>query len=36
MQVIRGLWSTAGIADEVVELFARHAVGAVNTRSYER
>src|SRR5687768_11211928 len=25
-QVIRGMWSTAGIADEVVEIFARHAV----------
>lgn len=36
VQVIRGLWSTAGIADEVVEVFARHAVSAVNTRSYER
>ena len=36
VQVIRGLWSTAGIADEVIEVFARHAVGAVNTRSYER
>ena len=29
-QMIRGLWSTAGIADEVVEVFARHAVGALN------
>jgi hypothetical protein len=36
LQVIRGLWSTAGIADEVVDVFARHAVGAVNTRSYQR
>ncbi|HJU41280.1 MAG TPA: hypothetical protein VJ691_00640 [Vicinamibacterales bacterium] len=36
LQVIRGLWSTAGIVDEVVEVFARHAVGAVNTRAYER
>ena len=35
-QVIRGLWSTAGIADEIVEIFARHAVSAVNIRSYER
>ena len=34
-QVIRGLWSTAGIADEVVEVFGRHAVGALNLRSYE-
>ena len=34
-QVIRGLWSTAGIADEVVEVFGRHAVGALNLRGYE-
>jgi hypothetical protein len=34
-QVIRGLWSTAGIADEVVEVFGRHAVGALNIRGYE-
>lgn len=35
-QVIRGLWSAAGIADEVVEVFARHAVGNVNAKAYER
>ena len=35
LQVIRGLWSTAGIADEVVEVFARHAVSAVNARAFE-
>jgi hypothetical protein len=34
-QVLRGLWSTAGIADEVVEVFGRHAVGALNLRGYE-
>ena len=34
-QVIRGMWSTAGIADEVVEIFARHAVAGVNVRGYE-
>jgi hypothetical protein len=34
-QVIRGLWSTAGIADEVVEMFGRHAVAGVNVRGYE-
>lgn len=34
-QVVRGLWSTAGIGDEVVEVFARHAVGIVNARSFE-
>ena len=36
LQVIRGLWSTAGIADEVVEVFARHAVSGVHITSYER
>ena len=35
-EVIRGLWSTAGIADEVAELFARHAESAVSVRPYER
>ena len=34
-QIIRGLWSTAGIADEVVEVFGRHSVGTPNLRSYE-
>jgi hypothetical protein len=36
LQVIRGLWSTASIADEVVEVFARHALGVVDARAYER
>ena len=36
LRVIRGLWSTASIADEVVEIFARHAVGVVDARAYER
>jgi hypothetical protein len=36
MKVIRGLWSTASIADEVVEVIARHAVGVVDVRAYER
>ena len=35
LQVIRGLWSTAGIADEVVDVFARQAVHAVHTKAYE-
>jgi hypothetical protein len=35
LQVIRGLWSTAGIADEVVEVFARHASGVIDARAYE-
>jgi hypothetical protein len=34
-QVKRGLWSTAGIADEVVEVFAREAVSTLNVRAYE-
>jgi hypothetical protein len=36
LQVVRGLWSTASIADEVVEVFARHAAGVVDARAYER
>jgi len=35
-QIVRGPWSTAGIGDEVVEVFARHAVGPVSARAYER
>jgi hypothetical protein len=34
-QVLRGLWSTAGITDEVVEVIARHAVPDAHVRSYE-
>lgn len=34
-QVVRGLWSTASISDEVVEVFARQAVGIVNARPFE-
>lgn len=34
-RVIRGLWSSAGIADEVVEIFGRHAVAALDARSFE-
>jgi hypothetical protein len=34
-QMIRGLWSIAGIVDEVVEVFGRHAVAALSLRSYE-
>jgi hypothetical protein len=33
--VIRGLWSTASIGDEVAELFARHAAPGVELRTYE-
>lgn len=34
-QVIRGTWSTAGLGDEVVEVFARHAMPGVQVRDYE-
>ncbi len=33
-QVIRGLWSTASIIDEVLELFARQTSGAMETQPY--
>src|SRR5688572_1545252 len=35
IQVLRGLWSTAGIADEVVEIFARHGGHHVEVRPFE-
>jgi hypothetical protein len=35
IQVVRGLWSTAGIADEVVEVFARHGGYHVEARPFE-
>ena len=35
VQVLRGLWSTAGIADEVVEIFARHGNYHVDVRPFE-
>lgn len=34
MRVVRGLWSTAGIGDEVTEVFARHG-GPVEARPFE-
>jgi hypothetical protein len=36
LQVVRGLWSTASITDEVVEVFARHAARIVDARPFER
>ena len=33
-QVVRGLWSTASLTDEVVELFARHGNNAVEVRPF--
>ena len=35
LQVLRGLWSTASIADEVVEIFARHGSHLVDVRPFE-
>lgn len=35
LQVIRGLWSTASVGDEVVEIIARHAAPGVEVRAYE-
>lgn len=35
LKVVRGLWSTAGIADEVVEIFARHGGNPVEVRPFE-
>jgi hypothetical protein len=35
LQVIRGLWSTASIGDEVAELFARHRAPGVELKTYE-
>ncbi len=34
-QVLRALWSTAGIGDEAAEIFARHFVPATEIKSYE-
>jgi hypothetical protein len=36
LQIVRGLWSTASITDEVVEVFARHAVPGIAARPFER
>lgn len=35
LQVLRGLWSSAGIGDEVVEIFARHGSDNVEVRPFE-
>lgn len=34
LQVVRGLWSTADLTEEVVEVFARHAVPSFLPREY--
>lgn len=36
LQIVRGPWSTAGVADEVVEVFARQAAGAIEARPFEQ
>ncbi len=35
LQVMRGLWSTAGVGDEVVEVISRQYAIAIETRGYE-
>jgi hypothetical protein len=35
LQVVRGLWSTASIVDEVVEVFVRHGGFVVDARPFE-
>ena len=35
IQVLRSLWSTAGVADEVVEIVARHGGYAIEVRPHE-
>jgi hypothetical protein len=34
-QIIRGLWSSAGIGDEIAEVFARHMMRQIEVRPYE-
>jgi hypothetical protein len=34
-QLVRGVWSTAGIGDEVVEIFTRQAISGLDARSFE-
>ena len=33
--IVRGLWSTAGIGDEVAEIFGRHFVPGIDVSSYQ-
>lgn len=33
--IVRGLWSTGGVSDEVVEVFGRHFAPGIEFRSYE-
>lgn len=35
IEVIRGLWSTAGVQDEVVEIFARHGAYNIQVKPFE-
>ena len=34
-QLLRGLWSTAGVGDEVAEIFGRHFAPAIDVRAHE-
>ncbi len=34
-QIVRGAWSTASVAEEVVEVFGRHALGSFEAKSFE-
>src|SRR5688572_24837586 len=36
LQLVRGLWSTASLADDVIDVFARHAVSVVDARPFAR
>jgi hypothetical protein len=36
LRIVRGLWSGASVAGEVVEVFARHAVSVIETTPFER
>ena len=35
VHILRGLWSTASLADEVVELFAKHASSGIEVKPFE-
>jgi hypothetical protein len=35
LQIVRGLWSTAAIGDEVAELFGRHMAPGIDVRPFE-
>jgi hypothetical protein len=35
-QILRGLWSTAGVSDEAAEIFGRHLIPTIEVRPYEK